>query len=88
MEPCLQEPLMIPAMSQINPVHTFISYILKVQFNIILQPTLKSPGLPLLFKLLDSYFIMHCSSLPRVLHARTSRNLLLLILCKSKTSEK
>jgi hypothetical protein len=37
--PCPQKPSTDPILSHVNPVHTFVSYIFKFHFNIILPPT-------------------------------------------------
>jgi hypothetical protein len=37
--PCSQEPLLVPILSQINPIHPIPSYLSKIHFNIVHPPT-------------------------------------------------
>jgi len=59
---CLEEPPNFPLLSQMNPVHAFLSRSFKVHFNIIRPSSTTSSDLALSFRLSDpNYFSLFFS---------------------------
>ena len=67
-----KRPSLDPTISHLNPAHTILSHLFNIQFDRILQST---PGLQI--GSLTTLF-MHCSFVPRLLHAPTTSSSLIL----------
>jgi hypothetical protein len=78
-----KNPSLVPILSQINPVHTNLSYLSKIHFNIIQPPTCLVFLVVYFLLTFTSVSYMHYSSTPFVAHALPISIFLTLIITKN-----